>query len=100
MQTFWMAVRDRRLMQVRKPSRSGASRPPASHHQHPHATAKQFGVNRVRLRGFQAGYTFQVASLLVHAAQLAPTPTRHYILVDTWGRLGRAQKTSTVDTWL
>ena len=30
------------------------------------------------------GYTFQLANILGHAAQLADTPTRHYVLVDTW----------------
>jgi hypothetical protein len=30
------------------------------------------------------GYSFQLANILGHAAQLADTPTRHYVLVDTW----------------
>jgi hypothetical protein len=30
------------------------------------------------------GYTFQLSNILMHAAQLASTPTRHYVLIDTW----------------
>lgn len=30
------------------------------------------------------GYTFQLSNILLHAAQLASTPTRHYVLIGAW----------------
>lgn len=33
---------------------------------------------------YQLGCTFQLAYILLHAAQLAHTPVRHYVLIATW----------------